>query len=45
MELVKTKSERYYNAIFDNQKIANKILIEILEEEKIKKNGNEKDEK
>lgn len=45
----KTKSESYYNALFEDPKRANKILIEILEEDekkygknKVEKNGIEK---
>jgi hypothetical protein len=34
MESIKTNSERYYDALLENPKRANKILNEILEDEK-----------
>ncbi len=47
MESTKTKSECYYNALLEDPKRANKILIKILDEDeknmeknKVEKNGN-----
>ncbi len=34
MESIKTKSDQYYRALLDDPKRANKILNEILEDEK-----------
>lgn len=48
MESVKTKSEKYYSALLEDPRIANKFLIEILEDEKkmeknkVEKNGTKK---